>query len=215
VALTVNSLLVASMAAVAGLLAGWLLAPQAERYCDKLTTARRWTIAGTTAVVFAALGWRFGASPVLPAYLYIGAVGTMLNFIDLAVKRLPDRFTLTSYVVGPVLLAVAVPFVDDGGPRFVHALIGMAVLWVIYFLQHFFMPQAIGRGDVKLSGVLGLYLGWLGADAWVYGLVAGAVLGGVVALALVLARRSSWKSELPYGPFMLAGTLIGILQSPM
>ena len=204
-------MLVASIAAVAGLVAGWALAPQAERYCDELTTARRWTVAGTTAAVFAAFGWRFGASAVLPAYLYLGAAGTLLAFIDLEVKRLPDRFTLTSYVVGPVLLAGAAPFADDGVQRLVYALIGMGVLWVIYFLQHFLLPQAIGRGDMKLSGVLGLYLGWLGADAWVTGVVAGAILGGIVAVALVLARRSSWKSELPYGPFMLAGTLIGIL----
>ncbi|TDD79604.1 prepilin peptidase [Actinomadura darangshiensis] len=206
-----NAFLVVPLAALGGLAVGWFLAPQTERYCDKLTARRRWAIAVTTAAVFAALGWRFGASPVLPAYLYFGAVGTLLNFIDLAVKRLPDPFTLPSYGIGAALLAAAIPFVDDGVPHFVHAVIGMAALWVIYFLQHFFMPQAIGRGDMKLSGVLGLYLGWLGSDAWVYGLVAGAVLGGVVAVGLVLLRRKSWKSELPYGPFMLAGTLIGIL----
>ncbi|GLW62203.1 hypothetical protein Arub01_04470 [Actinomadura rubrobrunea] len=201
---------VLSTAAV-GLVVGYCLAPQGERYEVKFTPARRWVVAGTTAAVCAALGWRFGASPILAAYLYLGAVGTLLNFIDLAVKRLPDRFTLPSYGIGAALMAVAVPFVDDGLRHLLNALVGMAVLWVIYFLQHFFVPQAIGRGDMKLSGVLGLYLGWLGQDAWFYGVIAGALLGGVAAVGLMLTRRASRKSEMPYGPFMLAGTLIGIL----
>ncbi|WUH97435.1 A24 family peptidase [Spirillospora sp. NBC_00431] len=205
------NVLVIPLVAAAGLVAGWFLAPLSERYLDELTRRRRTATAVATALVCAALGWRFGASPILPAYLYFGAVGTLLTVIDLAVKRLPDLFTLPSYGIGPALLAVAVPFVDDGVSHFVHAVIGMTALWVIYFLQHFFMPQAIGRGDMKLSGVLGLYLGWLGGDAWLTGLVAGALLGGVVAVGLVLTRRKSWKSELPYGPFMLAGTLIGII----
>jgi leader peptidase (prepilin peptidase) / N-methyltransferase len=87
------------------------------------------------------------------------------------------------------------------------------VLWALYAVQHLLAPRAIGWGDVKLAGVLGLYLGWLGAPAWWLGTLAGFVIGGVYAVGMLITRRGSRKSEIPFGPFMLAGALVGILAS--
>jgi leader peptidase (prepilin peptidase)/N-methyltransferase len=87
----------------------------------------------------------------------------------------------------------------------------MAVLWGFYFVQHFLLPHAMGGGDVKLAGVLGLYLGWLGEAAWVTGVVAGFLYGGVYSVTWLLLGRAGRKDEFPYGPFMLAGALTGIL----
>lgn len=67
----------------------------------------------------------------------------------------------------------------------------------------------MGFGDVKLGGVLGLYLGWYGWEEAVVGGFAAFILGavvGVVAIALFGATR---KSMIPFGPFMLAGAWIG------
>jgi leader peptidase (prepilin peptidase)/N-methyltransferase len=163
-----------------------------------------------TAVLFGVLGWRVGAEPVLPALLYLAAVGILLGFIDVEVKRLPDRFTLPSYGLAAALLAAAAPFTDDGLRRFEHALIGMAALFALYFLQAFLFPSGIGMGDVKLSGVLGLCLGWFGLDAWILGLLATYQLGGVAAVGIMIVRRTR-KGEFPFGPYMLAGTLIAVL----
>lgn len=162
------------------------------------------------AVTFGALAWRFAGRAELPAFLYLAAVGSLLAFVDVAVKRLPDPYTLPSYLIGPALLCVAV--LTGGRPvRLGHAAIGLAVLWVLYAVQHLVAPGAIGWGDVKLSGVLGLYLGWLGAAAWWLGVLAGFVLGGLYAAGLLITRRGSRKTEIPFGPFMLAGALAGIL----
>ena len=165
-----------------------------------------------TAAVFGVLGWRAGAEPVLPALLYLAAAGALLGFVDVQVKRLPDRFTLPSYGIAAVLLAAAIPFTDDGPQRFEHALIGMAVLFALYFAQAFAVPSGIGMGDVKLSGVLGLYLGWFGRDAWVLGLLATYLLGGAVAVGIMIVRRTR-KGEFPFGPSMLGGALIAVLAS--
>lgn len=167
----------------------------------------------TAVAVAALLGWRIGPEAVLPAYLYLAVVGTVLSYIDVALHRLPDPLTLPSYIVGVALLGIAVPFTADGGARLGHALTGLAVLWVIFALQWFMLPNAIGFGDVKLSGVLGLYLGWLGQQAWVYGLVSMFLLGGLYAMALLVTRRARRGSTMPFGPFMLAGTLVAVLVS--
>lgn len=195
-----------------GAVAGRLCAPLAAAYYERPVRWSREGIALTTAVAFGVLAWRFHGHSELPAYLYLAAVGVPLAFIDVAVKRLPDPFTLPSYLVGLVLLGVAA-FLGGHPVRLGHAAIGLAALWTLYAAQHLVAPGAIGWGDVKLAGVLGLYLGWLGASAWWLGTLAGFVLGGVYATGVLITRRGSRKSEIPFGPFMLAGALAGVLLS--
>jgi leader peptidase (prepilin peptidase)/N-methyltransferase len=68
----------------------------------------------------------------------------------------------------------------------------------------------MGLGDVKLAGVLGLYLGWLGWSSVLVGTFAGFLLGGVLGVALLLVRRASGRTAIPFGPFMLAGALLAV-----
>ncbi|WP_131741434.1 prepilin peptidase [Actinomadura roseirufa] len=203
--------LTAAVAGCAGAAAGLLTAPVVAAYHRPPGPRGRAAIAGLTAAVLAVLALRFGPGAELVAFAYLGVAGVLLAVVDAVVKRLPDRLTLPSYPIGFALLALAVPFTGDGPARLVHALIGMAVLWLFYFIQHFLMPKAMGRGDVKLSGVLGLYLGWLGEAAWVTGVVAGFLFGGVYSVIWMLLGKAGRKDEMPYGPFMLAGTLAGVL----
>ncbi|NKZ03923.1 prepilin peptidase [Actinomadura latina] len=193
-----------------GFVAGLLSAPMAAPYVGDVPRRRRIVMGLVTAALCAVLGWRVGTEPVLPALVYLATVGALLGFIDVQVKRLPDRFTLPSYAIVAALLAAAVPFTDGGLRRFEHALIGMAALFALYFLQAFLVPSGIGMGDVKLSGVLGLCLGWFGRDAWVLGLLATYLLGGLVAVGIMIVRRTR-KGEFPFGPYMLAGALISVL----
>lgn len=193
-----------------GLVVGLLMAPMAEPFVGDVPRRRRIVMGLVTAAVFGALGWRVGPEPVLVALLYLAAVGTLLGFIDVKVKRLPDRFTLPSYGIAAALLAAAAPFTDDGLERFLHALIGMALLFVLYLVQAFVAPSGIGMGDVKLSGVLGLCLGWFGQEAWVLGLLATYLFGGLVGVGIMIVRRTR-KGEFPFGPYMLVGALIAVL----
>jgi leader peptidase (prepilin peptidase)/N-methyltransferase len=104
--------------------------------------------------------------------------------------------------------ALAVP---DGGHHFLVALIGLAAAWLLFLIQALIYPAGIGWGDVKLSGVLGLYLGWLGVGPLVAGLFLGYLLAALVGLVLLAARRATRRSQIPFGPFLLGGTLIAIL----
>jgi leader peptidase (prepilin peptidase)/N-methyltransferase len=69
----------------------------------------------------------------------------------------------------------------------------------------------MGFGDVKLAGVLGLALGWLGWGELVVGGFLGFFLGALIGGGLMLARKAGRKSKIPFGPFMLLGTLLAIL----
>ncbi|MFD0687019.1 prepilin peptidase [Actinomadura fibrosa] len=164
------------------------------------------------AAVLAALAWRIGARPELPAFLWLGAAGTLLGVVDTALKRLPEPLTLPSYAAGLALLGAAAPFTGDGGARYVHALLGMAALGAFFGAQWFLLPAGtLGFGDAVLAGLLGLHLGWLGWRAWFLGATATFAIAALVSLALLATRRAGRKTQLPYGPFLLAGTLVAVL----
>ena len=72
----------------------------------------------------------------------------------------------------------------------------------------FISPRSFGWGDVRLGGVLGAYLGYFSWIAVYYGMFGGFVLGSVVAVVLLVARRATMKTALAFGPMLLLGALI-------
>ncbi|MGH3545405.1 MAG: hypothetical protein ACRDPW_05720, partial [Mycobacteriales bacterium] len=89
--------------------------------------------------------------------------------------------------------------------------IGAVVLFAAYYVLAVLAAGALGFGDVKLAGVLGLLLGWSGWYALIAGGVLGFVYGGVFSLALLLSRRVDSKTRIPFGPFMVLGALTAVL----
>jgi leader peptidase (prepilin peptidase)/N-methyltransferase len=86
----------------------------------------------------------------------------------------------------------------------------MAVLFLLYFVLAWISPDSLGFGDVKLAGLIGLVLGWLGIFQTVVGLFAGFLVGGLIALVLLLGRRVGMRSHIAFGPSMLAGALLAL-----
>ena len=188
----------------------WLLLRGQCRDCSARISARYPLIEAGTALVFVVLTVRIGVEPELSAFLYLGATGVALAMIDLDVKRLPNAIVLPSYVVVAVLLAGAA-VIDGDLSAMVRAGLGMGALFGFYFLLALVYPAGMGFGDVKLAGVLGIYLGWLGWAEVVTGGFLGFLFGGLVGGALMAVRRAGRKSQIPFGPFMLAGALVAIL----
>jgi leader peptidase (prepilin peptidase)/N-methyltransferase len=188
----------------------WLLLRGRCRDCGEAISIRYPLVEAGTSIVFVALALRIGLQPELPAYLYLGAVGVALALIDIDVKRLPNVIVLPSYVVGIVLLGIAA-IAHGGTSDILRAVLGMAALYCFYFVLALVYPAGMGFGDVKLAGVLGLYLGWLGWSELVAGGFLGFLFGGVVGAVLMATHRAGRKSSLPFGPFMLAGAFVAIL----
>jgi leader peptidase (prepilin peptidase)/N-methyltransferase len=188
----------------------WLVLRGKCRDCGAPISGRYPLVEAGTALLFVALTLRIGFEPELVAFLYLGAVGVALAMIDLDVKRLPNVIVLPSYLVAGALLTIAAAVGDDWD-ALLRAAIGMAGLYGFYFLLALVYPAGMGFGDVKLAGVLGLYLGWLGWAELVAGGFLGFLFGGVVGGVLMATRRAGRKSMIPFGPFMLAGALVAIL----
>lgn len=204
----------------------WLFLRGRCRSCRSGISARYPLVEAATGLAFAFGAWWFWAGPgaaqptgvpatvaavlVVVAFLYLAAVSIALALIDLDAHRLPDAIVLPSYAVGVVLLGAAALL--NGEPDvLVRSVVGAAGLFAVYLILAIVYPGGMGFGDVKLAGVLGLFLGFLGWGALVVGAFAAFLLGGLFALALVIARRAGRGSGIPFGPWMLAGAWIGVL----
>ena len=147
---------------------------------------------------------------VLLALLYLAAVSIALAAIDLDVHRLPNSIVLPTYLVGGVTLTVAAISTGDL-VSLARAAAGAGILFAFYLVLALIAPRGMGMGDVKLAGVLGLFLGWFGWEALAVGALAAFLLGGLYGVILILARRARRTTGIPFGPWMLAGAWLGIL----
>jgi leader peptidase (prepilin peptidase)/N-methyltransferase len=146
----------------------------------------------------------------LPVYLYFAAVTVPLAVIDLRALRLPNTLTLSAYPIVAVLL-LAPALATDGWSSYARAMLAGAIVLALFLVLHLVNPSGMGLGDVKLAGPMGAMLGWVSWQVAFVGVVVGFALAAIVGLAMILARRATRKSALPFGPFMLAGAWVAIL----
>lgn len=162
-----------------------------------------------TAGLCALAGLRFGASWQLPAFLLLAVVGVLLAVVDLEHRLLPNRIVLPATAAGAALLTLAAA-AGGGWTHLRNAVLGAVVLFVLFLALALLTPSGLGMGDVKLAGLLGLYLGWLGMGAVAVGAVAGFLVQAVLAVVLLLARTVGVKGEIPFGPALLTGAAVAI-----
>lgn len=182
----------------------------------QLLPRHSWWLVVAVALAWASLAFRVGGPEfhvvgheqwsLLPAYLYLGAIGAALTLIDLDVHRLPDLIVLPSYPIAFVLLLVPTVVTGQWGALLRGVLAGIA-LFVGYLVLALVSPGGggLGFGDVKLAGVLGLLLGWVGWGPAVVSVLAAFVIGGLIATVMLLARRASRSSSIAFGPSMILG----------
>ncbi len=202
--------LVIAFAALLCAAAAELLTPWARRLVD---TDSRWLRRGIPAL----LGAAFGAAAAAVAGHWAVAVAlcalavgcALLIPVDQAVLRLPDAIVwpTTAAVLGMLLVAAAV---TGEWERLTTAVLAMLVVGLGYFVLAWCAPSSMGLGDVKLSLVLGLALGWFGWPAALFGILGGFLLFALVAIVLLVARRTSMQSDLPFGPWMILGAGLGL-----
>lgn len=144
----------------------------------------------------------------LPAYLLFAWLTVALVWIDLDVHRLPIGLVTPSLVALVPLLGVASLAARDA--RWIGALVGAAVMGLVYLVLAFLPGGGVGAGDVRLAPLIGALLGWLGLSQLVVGMAGGFVVGGVGAAVLLVARRVGAKTLIAYGPAMCAGAWLGI-----
>ncbi|CAD5951381.1 MULTISPECIES: prepilin peptidase [unclassified Streptomyces] len=151
-----------------------------------------------------------GSRPELAAWLLLAPPAVLLATVDRRVHRLPDPLTLPLAAAAVLLLGGAALLPGHAG-SWASGLLGGLVLGGFYLLLFLINPNGMGFGDVKLALALGVALGWYGWEVLFLGGFAGFLFGAAYGLGLVLLRRAGRKTGIPFGPFMIAGALVGVL----
>ncbi|MGW0984921.1 prepilin peptidase [Streptomyces sp. NPDC002486] len=163
-----------------------------------------------TALVCAALAAATGTRPELGVWLLLAPAGVLLTVVDFRVRRLPDPLTLPFAAAALALLGLTALVPEHAG-HWTTALLGSLALGGGYFVLFLINPAGMGFGDVKLALGTGAALGWYGWPTVMLGTFAGFLLGALYGAALVLTRRATRKTAIPFGPFLIAGAFLGLL----
>lgn len=187
----------------------WLVLRARCRDCGERISVRYPLVELGTVAAFVLTTVVIGWTWALPAYLFLAALGIALALIDMDVHRLPDALVLPAFPVLALLLSLA-SWGDGDWAAMLRAALGGAALWALYFLLMVVKPGGMGFGDVKLAGVLGAGLAWLGWGALVVGGFAAFLLGGAFGVAFIVLGRAGRKSRVPFGPWMVLGVAVGV-----
>ncbi len=180
----------------------WLLLRGRCRHCGEPISIRYPLVEATTAVLYAlVVVAQDDALGIVLGLLLVTAL-IPITLIDLDLRLIPNRITLPAAVAALVAAVILdLSFVPE-------QLIAGAAAGGFFLLAALAYPRGMGMGDVKLAGMLGLYLGRAVAPALFVALIAG-VLAGAVIIARV-GTREGRRTAVPFGPFLALGGLFGL-----
>ncbi|MBT2486370.1 MULTISPECIES: A24 family peptidase [unclassified Microbacterium] len=147
---------------------------------------------------------------IVLAHLALLGVGGWLIVTDLRTHRLPSRIVLPT-LASLIALGMIDAAATAHGEALVRALLGMLALGGFYTVLRLLSRSGMGGGDVKLAAVIGFVLAWHSWQAIAVRAASAFVLGSLFAFTLILLRRANGSTRIAFGPWMIAGALIGIV----
>jgi leader peptidase (prepilin peptidase)/N-methyltransferase len=163
-----------------------------------------------TGALWAAVARSFGPYLLVIPYLAFMALAVAVAVTDLTHRLVPRRLIYAALVpIAVGLLGVSIH--DQSWHKFVIAVIGGAMAFGVFFLIWFFVPRGMGFGDVRLAGVIGLTVGYLGLVHVYLAFLAGFVLGLLFGIVLMFGSTAGRKTRIPFAPALVAGAAIAIL----
>jgi len=184
------------------------------RYCQASIPRKLFWVELATGLIFALLYWHYGLS----AELGIVAFGVMAFYaclfiiifiIDLEHGLILNKVVYPGMVVALLLALLPRPWLTQWlVTGIANAALGGAVGFVILFLIAIVSRGGMGWGDVKLAALIGLATGF---PLVFFSLIMGAILGGIVAVALMIAKKKTRRETIPFGPFLALAAMITLL----
>ena len=204
-----------AIAAIIGFIIGTRRAKRAQRTINKLGSLNKIPVIPTgviAAAIAAQLLNQFTFSWELFAYGLMCAMCVEQSLIDITTHRLTRSVTMRAALIGGPLLSIAAIANNQPGKIGVMALSFTATLLTFMTLS-LASKRGIGAGDVRLAAVLAMFLGYLGARYVVQGLALGFMLGGVVALFLLISRKATRNTRIAFGPYICIGAMAVVFQN--
>jgi len=194
-------------------LLSWLLLHGRCRSCGLPISVHYPLVEAGTAIVFGVTAAHFGAGWNLAIYLVLFVGLIPLAVIDGYQRLLPIR-VLYPVLATTIALLLADTLDHHDWRRLLVAAACGAVWFGAYFVLNLLRPDALGFGDVRLVGLLGLSVGWLGVSVVFIAFFASNLLGIVCALVMLALQKAHRDTPIPYGVFLALGAGVAVLVGP-
>ncbi len=172
------------------------------RYCQAPIPRRILWVEVSTGLLFAYLYWHYGLSIELTVKAFYFSV-----FVVLAVIDIEHKLILNKVIYSVAGFALIVDFFLPR-PGILSGVIGAAAGLVVLLIPALLYPHGMGMGDVKMAALIGLMTGF---PLVLVALFLSMILGGAVAIILVLSGIRQRKDSLPFGPFLSVGGMVTLL----
>ena len=202
-----------AIAAIIGFIIGTRRARRAQRTINELGSIYKipvFAVGILAAAIAAQLLNQFTFSWELFAYGLMCAMCIEQSLIDITTHRLTRSVTMRAAFIGGPLLSIAAIANNHPGKIGVMVLSFTATLLTFMTLS-LASKRGIGAGDVRLAAVVAMFLGYLGAQYVFQGLALGFILGGVVALLLLIGRKATRNTRIAFGPYICIGAMVVVL----
>jgi leader peptidase (prepilin peptidase)/N-methyltransferase len=202
-----------AIAAIIGFIIGTRRAHRAQRTITELGSLNKipvFAVGVLCAAIAVQLLNQFNFSWELFAYGLMSAMCVEQSLIDITTHRLARSVTMRAAFIGGPLLSIAAIVNNHPGKIGVMALSFTATLLTFMALS-LASKRGIGAGDVRLAAALAMFLGCLGATYVFQGLALGFMLGGVVALLLLITRKATRNTRIAFGPYICIGAMTVVL----
>jgi len=187
----------------------WLALGGRCRTCHQPIGMQYPIVEAITAVMFGAAWWYYGPGVLFAQRVIFGCALIVLFAIDLEHQLLPNVITLPGIVVGFIL-----SFFTE--PGWLNSLLGIVVgggslLLMFYLYLVVRKREGLGMGDPKMLAMMGAFLGW---EMTIVALMFASFTGSLVGLTMMLTRRGSMESMLPFGCFLAVGAAFAATIGP-
>jgi leader peptidase (prepilin peptidase)/N-methyltransferase len=179
------------------------------RYCQASVPRRLFWVELATAVIFALLCWHFQLSPELGVMIFYACLFIIIFVIDLEQGLILNKVVYPTMVVAFLLALYPWPWLSDSMVmRVAYAALGGGIGFVIFLLIALVSRGGMGWGDVKLAALIGLATGF---PLVFLAVIMGAILGGIVAVALMIAKKRKRREAIPFGPFLALAAMVTLV----
>jgi leader peptidase (prepilin peptidase)/N-methyltransferase len=162
-----------------------------------------------TGLIFALLCWHYRLSPELGVMVFYACLFIIIFVIDLEQGLILNKVVYPSMVVALLLALYPWPWLNDSiVMRVAYAALGGGIGFALFLLIAIVSRGGMGWGDVKLAALIGLATGF---PLVFLAIIMGAILGGIVAVALVIAKKRKRQETIPFGPFLALTAMVTLL----
>jgi len=179
------------------------------RYCQVSIPRRIFWVELATGLIFALLCWHYGLSVELGVMAFYACLFIIIFVIDLEQGLILNKVVYPSMVVALLLALYPWPWLTQSiVMRVAYAALGGGIGFVIFLLIAIVSRGGMGWGDVKLAALIGLATGF---PLVFVAIIMGAILGGIVAVALMIAKKRKRREAIPFGPFLALAAMVTLL----